>query len=184
MLVQPTRRLFTAEEYHRMGEAGILHDDDRVELIEGEIVEMAPIGSRHFHAVTTFTHVLVKAVGERALVSIQGPLRLSERSEPQPDVVLLRRRADYRERGPHAEDALLVVEVADTTLGFDRGTKLPLYARAGIPEVWIVDIAGEAVEVYRRPGAGRYRDVERVGRGGRLSPEAFSDLALGVDDIL
>ena len=184
MLVQPTKRLFTAEEYHRMGEAGILHDDDRVELIEGEIVQMAPIGSRHFHAVTTLTHALVKAVGERALVSIQGPLRLSERTEPQPDVVLLRRRADYRARGPHAEDALLVVEVADTTLGYDRGTKLRLYARAAIPEAWIVDIEGEAVETYRRPEAGRYLVADRVGRGGHVSPAAFPDFALAVDDIL
>ena len=129
MLVQPTRRLFTAEEYHRMGEAGILHDDDRVELIEGEIVEMAPIGSRHFHAVTTFTHVLVKAVGERALVSIQGPLRLSERSEPQPDVVLLRRRADYRERGPHAEDALR--RSASTAARSSRSTRARAFPRCG-----------------------------------------------------
>jgi len=162
MLVQPTRRLFTAEEYHRMGEAGILHDDDRVELIEGEIVEMAPIGSRHFHAVTTLTHALVKAVGERALVSIQGPLRLSERTEPQPDVVLLRRRADYRARGPHAEDALLVVEVADTTLGYDRGTKLRLYARAAIPEAWIVDMAAQS------NGAQRLNDLRDRSR--RLAP--------------
>src|SRR3989304_4010512 len=102
MLVQPTRRLFTAGEHHGRGEPATPHHDDRVELIGGEIVERAPIGSRHFHAVTTFTHVLVKAVGERALVSIQGPLRLSERSEPRSEAVLLRPRADYRARGPHA----------------------------------------------------------------------------------
>ena len=184
MLVHATKRLFTAEEYHRMGETGILHEDDRVELIEGEIVWMAAIGNRHFHAVTSLNHVLVKAVGDHALVSIQNSVRLSRHTEPQPDVVLLRRRPDYRERGPHAADVLLLVEVADTTLGYDRGTKLPLYARAGIPEVWIVDIEGDAVEIYRLPAADRYQDVERVERGGRLSPEAFPDLVIGLDEIL
>lgn len=184
MLVQPARRLFTVDEYHRMGEAGILHEDDRVELIEGEIVEMAPIGNRHFHSVMMFTHRLVGAVGERALVSVQNPVRLSPRTEPQPDVVLLRLRRDYRERGALAEDVLLLVEVADTTLGYDRGVKLPLYARAGVPEVWIVDIAGEAIEVYRGPAGAAYRETWRVGRGERLSPAAFPEAAIAVDEFL
>jgi Uma2 family endonuclease len=167
-----------------MAEVGILRDDDPVELIEGEIVEMAAMGNRHFLAVTRLNHLFVRAVGERALVSVQMSLRLSRDSVPEPDLVLLRPRPDYRERGPHAEDALLLVEVSDTTLAYDRGTKVPLYAHAGIPEVWIVDVEGEAVEVYRRPGAGRYQDVERVGCGGRVNPGAFPELSVSVDEIL
>ena len=184
MLVLPARRLFTTEEYYRMVEAGILRTGDRVELIQGEIVQMAAMGTRHFFSVTRLNHLFVRAVGERALVSVQMSLRLGRDSVPEPDLVLLRPRPDYRERGPHAEDALLLVEVSDTTLAYDRGTKLPLYAHAGIPEVWIVDVEGEAVEVYRRPGAGCYQDVERVGRGGRVSPGAFPELAISVDEIL
>jgi Uma2 family endonuclease len=184
MLVLPQRRLFTAEEYYRMAEVGILRDDDPVELIEGEIVEMAAMGNRHIFTLMRLTHVFVRGVGDQALVSVQMSLRLSRDSVPEPDLVLLRPRPDYRERGPHAEDALLLVEVSDTTLTYDRGTKVPLYAHAGIPEVWIVDVEGEAVEVYRRPGAGRYQDVERVGRGGRVSPGAFPELSVSVDEIL
>ena len=128
------RRRFTVHDYHRMGEAGILHEDDRVELIEGEIVEMAAISTRHFACVNQLNRLLIRGVGDAAIVSIQDPVRLDECTEPQPDLTVLRLR-DYRESLPMPEDVLLLIEVSNTTLAYDRGVKLPLYARAGIREV-------------------------------------------------
>jgi Uma2 family endonuclease len=181
MAIASRRRRFTVEEYRRLGEVGILHEDDRVELIDGEIVEMTPIGERHALAVIYLNNALARGLEGRALVSPQNPLRLGPHSEPQPDLVLLRPAVD---RLPAAPDALLVIEVADTSLAYDRDTKLPRYARAGIPEAWIVDLEGQAVEVHRAPGPTGYRDVQRLGRGASVSPAAFPDLRLAVDDIL
>jgi Uma2 family endonuclease len=185
MAINLKRRCFTVEEYHRMGEAGILTDEDRVELIDGEIVEMTPIGLRHASCVMFLNQVFTLALVGRAVVSPQGPLRLGERLEFQPDIVLLRPPLEsYRLAIPTAADALLVVEVADTSLDRDRGIKLLRYARANVPEVWIVDLAGETVEVHRTPAPEGYRDSERVLRGGSVSPAAFPDLLVAVADIL
>jgi Uma2 family endonuclease len=179
------RRRFTREEYHRMAEAGILHEDDRVELIEGEIVQMTPIGRRHAACVAELNRLLVPAVGQRALLWPQNPIILPNETEPQPDIVLLRPRADrYLHDDARPEDVLLLVEVADTSQRYDRLVKLPLYARAGVPEVWIVDLPGEIIEVYRGPTPSGYADVGRVGRGGTLAPGAFRDIVLSVDTIL
>ncbi len=155
-----TRRRFTVHDYHRMGEAGILHEDDRVELIEGELVEMAAIGTRHLTCVNGLTRMLVRGVGDEAIVSVQNPVRLDEHSEPQPDLTVLRMR-DYRESLPVPEDVLLLIEVSDTTLAYDRGVKLPLYARSGIREVWIVDLRARGRRTSRRSVRRRlpaYRD--------------------------
>jgi Uma2 family endonuclease len=185
MAVEVLRRRFTVEEYHRMGEAGILQEDDRVELIDGEIVEMTPIGSRHAACVKRLVHLFAGALGDRAVVSVQDPIAIPPESETQPDVALLRPRADFYAGGhPQAADVWLVVEVADASLPVDRGVKLPLYARAGLREAWLVDLAGEVVEVFRRPGAGGYADVQRRARGDRLGCEAFPDVVLTVDDVL
>ena len=179
------RRRFTREEYRRMAEAGILHADDRVELIEGEIVHMTPIGRRHAACVAELNRLLVPAVGQRALIWPQNPIALPNETEPQPDIVLLRPRADrYLQDDAHPDDVLLLVEVADTSQRYDRLVKLPLYARAGVPEVWIVDLPGEVIEVLRRPTPGGYALVERVGRGGSVAPAAFPDIVLLVDVIL
>lgn len=181
-----TRRRFTVDEYHRMAEAGILHEDDRVELIGGEIVEMSPIGWRHQGCVNRLAYQLITALRDRAVVQPQGPIRLSSDSEPQPDLVVLRPRADfYAEGGPGPEDVLWLIEISDTSLHYDRDVKVPLYGRYGIPEVWVVDLAGEQVFVYRdpRPGGG-YRSAQVLGRGARLAPQAFPDLELAVDEIL
>jgi Uma2 family endonuclease len=178
-----TRRRFTVHDYHRMGEAGILHEDDRVELIEGEIVEMAAIGTRHFTCVNQLTRLLVRGVGDAAIVSVQNPVRLDEHSEPQPDLTVLRVR-DYRESLPMPEDVLLLIEISDTTLSYDRGVKLPLYARAGIREVWIVDLQGEIIERHTDPSGSGYRRVERARRGEALAPLTFSELTLRVDAVL
>ncbi|HAM55228.1 MAG: hypothetical protein A2W08_08125 [Candidatus Rokubacteria bacterium RBG_16_73_20] len=183
--VEIARRRFTVDEYHRMGQAGILSEDDRVELIRGEIVQMAPIGPRHAGCVAALNHVLVRAAGDRAILWPQNPVTLPPDSEPQPDIVLVRPRADfYRSAHPQAADVLLLVEVADTTLRYDRRVKLPLYAAEGIRETWIVNLAEECVEVYREPAPGGYRRTERFGRGAPVAPEAFPDIRLGVTDIL
>ena len=141
------RRRFTVYEYHRMGEAGILHEDDRVELIEGELVEMTAIGTRHFACVNRLNRLLVGALGDEAIVSVQNPVRLNEYNEPQPDLAVIRPR-DYRLSLPGPGDVLLLVEVSDTTLAYDRSVKLPLYARAGIGVVWIVYLPGWTIECH------------------------------------
>lgn len=177
-----TRWRFTVHDYHRMGEAGILHEDDRVELIEGELVEMTAIGTRHFSCVNRLTRMLVMNVGDEAIVSVQNPVRLNEYNEPQPDVTVIRPR-DYRESLPMPEDVLLLIEVSDTTLAYDRGVKLPLYARAGIREVWIVDLAGEAIERYTDPLEESYRGADRLRRGQRLESISLPGPTPSVDEI-
>jgi Uma2 family endonuclease len=177
------RRRFTVHDYHRMGEAGILHEDDRVELIEGEIVEMAAIGTRHFTCVNGLTRLLVREAGDAAIVSVQNPVRLDEYTEPQPDLTVLRVR-DYRESLPTPEDVLLLIEVSDTTLAYDRGVKLPLYARAGIREVWIVDLPGEVIERHTDPSVDGYRSSERARRREEIKSAALPELAFRVEAVL
>jgi Uma2 family endonuclease len=179
-----TRR-FTVEEYHRMAEAGILGEDDRVELVGGELVEMTPIGTRHLACVVALTHLLVEASGRRWFVSAQNPVRLSERDEPQPDLSLLGRRPNPGAPAPPGpEDVLLVVEVSDTTLSYDRNVKLPLYAQAGIAEAWIVDLAGQKVEVHHGPGPRGYRDLWAFGPGEKVSSAVVGGLSVPVDAVL
>ncbi|MBI4504649.1 MAG: Uma2 family endonuclease [Chloroflexi bacterium] len=185
MAVQLTRRRFTVDEYYRMAEAGILGEDDRVELIDGEIVEMVPIGDRHAGCVDYLTNVLARLLGEEAQVRVQNPLRLSRYSEPQPDVMLLRPRPDfYRSGHPTPGEVLLLIEVADTSVDLDRRVKVPLYARHGIPELWVVDLAEGTVTVYRDPAPDGYRVAQVLRRGEQLQPAAFADLAVPVADII
>jgi Uma2 family endonuclease len=184
MSIQLIRHRFTADEYHQMAKAGVLRDDDRVELIEGEIVDMTPIGSRHGAVVDRLTHTLVRGCGDRAIVRIQGSIRLGPHSEPQPDVVLLTPRPDFYEAAvPGPESVLLLIEVADASLLYDRTVKLPLYARAGVREVWLVDLVGNHVEVHGDPAPDGYRRSETLGPGGRLVPTAFPELRLSPADI-
>ena len=178
----PTRRRFTLAEYHRMGEAGILGEDDRVELIEGEIVQMSPVGDRHVAFVINLTNLLAVRLAGHALVSAQNPVTLADDTEPQPDLTVVRRRG-FRERKPHPQDVLLVIEVADTSLAYDRTTKLRLYAEAGISEYWIVDCTAEVVEVYRNPGGDRYLDVTRVTAPATLKLQAFPEVELTLAEI-
>jgi hypothetical protein len=185
MAVQLLKRRFTVADYHRMAAAGILSEDDRVELIEGEIVAMSPIGSRHAACVMRLTELLSPQVVGRAHVNVQNPIRLGEHSEPQPDLALLRRRQDfYASSHPGPEDVLLIIEVADQSAAVDREVKVPLYARFGVPEVWLVDLVSERVEVYREPGAGGYAQKLTLARGEVVSPKAFSELRLAVADVL
>ena len=180
--VERARRLFTVDEYVRMWETGIICDDERVELIDGEIVEMSPIGDPHAAFVQNLTHLLVNAVGARARVRVQGPVRIPPRSLPQPDLTLLRARS-YKRDSATTSDVLLVVEVADTSLRYDRAVKLRLYARAGIPEYWIVDAKAETVEIYRAPSGEQYGELQRPARGTAIAPLAFPDAAIPVDAI-
>jgi Uma2 family endonuclease len=177
------RRRFTVEEYHRMGEVGILRVDERVELIEGEIVEMNPIRSRHAACVRALTRLMGRSLGDGLLLDVQNPVRLNGGVETQPDLAVIRAQ-DYRESLPGSEDVVLAIEVSDTTLRYDRNVKLPLYARAGIREAWIVDLPNEAVERHNEPSEDGYLRMERVGRGRSLTSEVLPNLTLQTDAVL
>jgi len=174
---------FTVEEFRKMGEAGIFGEDDRVELVEGEIVEMAPIGWRHMESVNALTGVLADLRGASGfVVSVQNPLVVGEHGEHYPDLVLYR--AGVRGRLPEARDALVVVEVADTSVSYDRNVKLPLYARAGVPEAWLVDLRAGVVEVHSEPREGGYGTIRRCARGEEVRSATLVDVVLPVDEVL
>jgi Uma2 family endonuclease len=182
--VAGTRRRFTREEYYRMAEVGILGARERVELIQGEIVQMSPIGPRHAAFVDNLNRLLARRLPDEAIVRVQGPVALADDTEPQPDLAVLRvSDIPYKNRDAWAEDALLVIEVAETSLAYDRSTKRRLYAQAGIPECWVVDCAAETVEVHRGPGPDGYSDVRLVTGAATLSPRAFPDVALSTTEI-
>ncbi len=176
------RHRFTVEEYHRMVEIGLLSEDDRVELIDGEIVEMAAIGWRHANCVNDLNMLLVRFAQDRYVVSVQNPITISEHGEPQPDLVLLRNQPVGRLPGP--EDVLLLIEVSDTTLSYDRNVKLPRYARAGIPEVWIFDLEGCRVEVHAVPSTEGYGLSREFGPGESARSESVEGLSAVVDEVL
>jgi len=181
----PARRCFTVDEYDRMIQTGIVREGERVELLAGEIIQMAAMGSRHAACIADLNEWFVPRVIGRAITDIQLPIRLSAISEPEPDLMLLRPRPDrYRTALPRSEDVLLLVEVSDTTLRFDRNVKLPLYAAAGIPEVWLVDLPRKRVFVYQQPEAGGYGRTTIVSISGSLSPSAFPDLLLPIAQIV
>lgn len=186
MATQDEPRRFTVDDYHRMAGAGILTEDDRVELIEGEIVQMSAAGSRHVACVYRWDDLLHEQI-ERgsAIISVQSPVRLDNHSEPEPDIAALRFRADYYSGAlATAADVLLLVEVADTSLAYDRGVKLPTYARAGVPEVWLVDLLGERIERHTDPSERGYRLIARASRGESLESIVLPSLKLAVDDVL
>lgn len=179
----PTRAVITVKRFQDMVAAGVWRDDERIELIEGDIVDMAPIGGAHAWAVSRIADVLRERVGKDAYVWNQSPIVLGERSQPQPDLALLRLKAGgYGLALPTAEDVLLLVEVSDTTLDYDRGVKLRLYAAHGIPEYWIVDLQGERVEVYRNPGASGYANREAVTGDQALTIAALPGIAMPARD--
>ena len=165
MVAEVARRLFTVEEYHRMAEAGILHEDDRIELIHGEIIQMSPIGNFHAAIVRRLIALLSSRVAPQAIIDVQNPVRIGEYSEPEPDITVLPFREDYyASTGVTPADVLLLIEVSDTTLRQDRAIKLPLYASAGIAEVWIIDVGQQQLEVYRHPHEGRYQSLDTLSR--------------------
>jgi Uma2 family endonuclease len=180
-----TPHRFDVDDYHRMAAAGILSPEDRVELIEGEIVDMAPIGSEHGGKINRLNRLVAQAVADgRLIASIQNPLRLDRRNEPQPDLMLLRPRPDdYAASHPTASDVLLLVEIADSSLAWDRGPKLALYARHGVPEVWIVDLVGRTVEICRASGPDGYAERRRLSEGD-VSPMLVPSLTIGLAELL
>ena len=180
--VMPVRRRFTIKQYEKMVETGILAQDDRVELIDGEVVEMSPIGDPHVAIVMNLTHRLVLGVGDRARVQVHGPLRIPPRSVTQPDLVVLRPRS-YRRQGAKPADTLLVIEVADSSLGYDRTVKLRLYARAGVPEYWIVDATTEMLDVFRSASGDVFAEHLHPARGETVAPLAFPDVVIPIDSI-
>lgn len=184
MAIQITKRLFTVTEYYQMAQAGIFSEDDRVELLEGEIFKMSPISSRHASCVSRLNHLLQSRLQGRAIVSVQNPVRLSEYSEPQPDIAVLRFCADfYSAEHPKPEDVLLLIEVCETSAEFDRRVKLPLYAKAGIPEVWLVDFTLGQIEVYRAPSAQGYSEAQTLERGQTVTAQLLP-LELTVEEII
>jgi Uma2 family endonuclease len=180
------RRRFTIDEYHRMGEAGILGCDERLELIAGHIVVREPIGSRHAGTVDRLNRLWTSRLGDRAIVRVQNPVLLpTEASEVQPDVMLLTPRADfYTASHPTPPDVLLLIEVADTSLLLDRRVKMPLYARGGIREAWLCDLTSGRVDVHGDLTAGRYANIRTFTGTQRLTFDAFPDVQLTVDQLL
>ncbi len=179
------RRRFTVEEYYKLAEVGILAPDERVELLAGEIIKMAPIGSKHAGGVTQFAEEFSVRLGRRVTVRVQNPVRLSGGEEPEPDIAVLHRKDDgYASGHPGPEDVILLIEVADSSVGFDRRHKLPMYALHGIPEVWLGDINARRVEVHDEPMAAGYARVRVFDAGETLSPGAFPDLEIPVSHVM
>jgi Uma2 family endonuclease len=179
------RRRFTVDEYQRMGQTGILPGTDRVELIDGEVLAMTPIGPRHNATVDRATRFFVTQAADAAIVRVQGAVRLDLYSEPEPDVVLLRPREDfYASAHPGPADILLVIEVAESSIEQDRDVKAPLYARARIVEYWLVDLNEDVITVYRSPRDGVYRVVHRVSRADTLTPLMLSACEVPVASLI
>jgi len=186
MVVSVKHHRFTVDEYERMVDARVFAPDDRIELIEGEIIELAPIGPPLESVVDRLNMLLCRRIGDRAIVRVQGSVRFRAlKSRPQPDLAVLRPRSDYyRASGPTADDVLLLIEVMDTSVEYDRRRKAPLYARAGVRELWLVDIVAGLVEVRRDPSEAGYRDVRTLRGADTVTPQAFPDLTLRLPDIL
>jgi Uma2 family endonuclease len=180
-----TRKLFTTDEYYRMAEVGILTPEDRVELIEGEIVRMSPIGTRHAACVIRATDMFTLRFRGRAIVSVQNPAHLNQYNEPQPDILLLKPRKDYySSQHPTADDTLLLLEVSDTTLKFDITVKIPIYAATGITEAWVADLRNDVIRVFRDPISGQYQTILTFNAEDELSILAFPNVAFKVSELI
>ncbi len=184
MTVVPTRHHFTVHDYARMRETGILTEDDRVELLDGEIYVMSPIGSLHVGIVNKLNKLLTNAVGDAGIISIQNPIRLSDYSEPQPDITILSPRDDfYTSALATPDDVLLVIEIADNSLAYDRGEKLPRYARSHISEVWIIDVNKLLIEQYTQPVQDEYTQLHKVLFGHTIQATKLASVCLNTQQI-
>ena len=183
--MQVATRHFNVAEYYQMARAGVLTEDERVELVRGEIIPMSPIGSRHAACVNRFSMCLIQWAEKRFVVSVQNPVRLDDHSEPQPDLAILKPRGDsYFDAHPRPGDVLVVIEVADTSMGYDREEKMPLYAEAGILEMWLVNLPEGVIEVYSEPVDGVYASIRQVVRGGVLTSTSLPGLSIRAKDVL
>ncbi|MEP0917748.1 Uma2 family endonuclease [Leptolyngbya sp. DQ-M1] len=185
MTTEVLRRLFTVKQYHRMIETGIIQEGDRVELIRGEIIEMASLGTRHAAGVNRLNRLFFKKFGDQVLVAVQNPVEVDAHSEPQPDIAILRPREDfYASAHPTPTDVFLLIEVSDSTIRHDRTVKIPLYAEDSIAESWVVDVNAELIEVYRQPSATGYRSLQTFMRGQAIELLAFPGVSITADEIL
>jgi len=176
---------FTVKEYHQLADSGALQENSRVELIEGRIIDMTPTGSAHSSCINRLNNVIFPMVQGRAIVSIQNPVQLNDLSEPEPDIALLRYREDfYKGNHPRSDDILLIIEVADASIEYDRKVKNSLYARAGIKETWIVNLNEEIIEIYRSPDPGGYEMILLKRRNQAVTSEVFPDILLSTEQIL
>ena len=184
-MLAPAKHRFSVTEYHRMAEVGLLRPDARVELLDGQIIDMSPIGPFHGGVVNRLTRLFNRHAKDRWLVSTQNPVRLNDQSEPQPDVMLLQPSAgDYTTQHPAPEQVFLLIEVSDSTLSLDREEKLPAYGRAGIAEVWIINLTDQAIEVYREPHFTGYGTKTIFRQGQQVRPHTFSDLVVDVAELM
>jgi Uma2 family endonuclease len=185
MPVAVTRRRFTADDYQRMGQAGILRREDRVELIDGEIVTMTPIGPRHCDSVDRANRAFVMKAGDSAIVRVQGSVRLDFYTEPEPDLVLLRPRPDfYSSAHPGPADILLIVEIAETSIDYDRDVKSRVYAQSGVQEYWLADLNENVLTAYSVPEGGTYRNTRPYARGQSLAPQLLPECVVSTEDLL
>lgn len=187
MSAQPLirRHRLSVEAYHHMGECGVLAPDARVEFVEGEIVDVAPIGSRHAAVVNALAAALIREVGSHAIVSIQNPIRLGASSEPRPDLAVLKPRVDrYVRSTPTSADTLLIIEVSESSAAYDLQVKAPLYAQHGVPELWIVDLEAGTVHQFRMPKGDRYREAQSSSTPGRVAVIRLDDVVIDLDAVL
>jgi Uma2 family endonuclease len=182
MTAAPARHQFTVDDLQQLVAAGVIDDDDRVELIEGDLIDMSPINEPHAQTVDTLNELLMPAVRRDARVRVQNPVRLSDLTMVEPDIAIVRRQ-QYRTSHPRPDDVLLLIEVADTTLSFDLTTKASLYARAGVPELWVADANARIVHRHRQPEESTYRLVEQLGLGDTITIDALPNVSLNVSDI-
>ena len=184
-MLAPAKHRFTVTEYYRMAETGVLKPDARVELLNGEIIDMSPIGPFHGGVVIRLNRIFNRELKDRCLVIVQSSLRLDEHSEPEPDIVLAKNTPDcYTTKHPEPEDVLLLIEVSDTSLDVDRKEKLPAYGHAGIPEVWIVNLNNGTIETHREPHFSGYGSTKILRAGDKASPQAFPDVTVDVSELL
>lgn len=185
MAVQPTKLCFTVNDYYRMAEAGIFAEDARLELVNGEVIEMTPIGSRHAACVKKLTELLYNSLSKKVQIGVQDPILLNDFTEVRPDISLLRRKKDfYAKRHPNANEVYLVIEIADTSITYDRSIKLPLYAQAGIAEIWIIDLQNEVVEISSDPDGGDFLKKTIYKTGESVRSNIFPELIIPVNEIL
>jgi Uma2 family endonuclease len=185
MSLSLTTRKFTVEEYEKMSAQGIIKPDEKVELIRGEIIKMSPMGTRHAACIDRLIPLLYQKLGKRIILRVQNPIRLNDNSQPEPDLSLLIPRSDfYISAHPQPEDIYLIIEVSDSTLDYDRNTKIPLYAEANIKEVWLVNLQEECLEVYRYPANGIYQNIQKYYQGEIIFIESFPSTELNILEII
>ena len=181
----PETRKFTVEEYHRMAEAGILYPDERVELIDGEVIAMAPIGPLHAETVEHWSNAIKERIPRQYIVRSQNPITLGENLQPIPDLAIVRRRTGgYYGSHPEPDEIIVVIEVSDSSLAHDRDVKVPLYAQANIPETWLMNLVEDCIERFTHPGPNGYANHTIYRRGDRISPSTLPDVEFAVDDLL